>query len=55
MYKRQGYVKKKVPMILRAIILFGALFLITADVKQDLIGLIILGILFVDVYKRQGV
>ena len=43
----EGYVKKKVPLILRAITLVGALLLITADVKQDLIGFIILGILFI--------
>jgi len=43
----EGYVKRKVPMILRAFTLVGALLLITADVKQDFIGLVILGILFI--------
>jgi TRAP transporter 4TM/12TM fusion protein len=43
----EGYVKRKVPMLLRSIILIGALLLITADVKQDLIGFLIIGILFI--------
>ena len=43
----EGFIKRKVPMVLRMLTLVGALLLITADVKQDLLGLVILGILLI--------
>lgn len=53
----EGYLKKKVPAILRLAAFAGALLLITADVTQDLIGYAVLAILLVQQYygkKKDG-
>ena len=41
----EGYFRKEVPMLLRVASFVGALLLITADVKQDIVGLVILAII----------
>lgn len=50
----EGYLKKEVPMLLRIASFIGALMLITANTKQDLIGITILVILLIQqIYTKK--
>lgn len=48
----EGYLRKKVPMLLRIASFAGAMLLITADATQDMIGFAILAVLLVQQFKR---
>jgi TRAP transporter 4TM/12TM fusion protein len=48
----EGYLKKKVPMLLRIASFVGAMLLITANVAQDLIGLAILLVILVQQFRK---
>jgi TRAP transporter 4TM/12TM fusion protein len=48
----EGYLKKKVPMLLRIASFAGAMLLITANVAQDLIGLVILLVILVQQFRK---
>ena len=49
----EGYLKKKVPTLLRIASFVGAMLLITANVTQDFIGFAILGIILIQQFRSN--